>query len=197
MIPIKQIVRASSIGIIFGISSWGLAHVLLANSQTSKDSEHLISATNSSSGEASLSCPKPNTVNPNITPSEIAEAQSEFPIIQGTDRKWKIKKEDGVEYVASDKEIFDVLVEAYGGGWGMFFRKDESGTKITNVLPGLTAAKSGLESGDIIVSINNQNVADLPLSELVSLTRSGYKPITLLIDRDGVKREVKLTPPSD
>jgi len=68
---------------------------------------------------------------------------------------------------------------------GLSLREDRSGTVVTSVAPRSPADRKGIERGDRIVSVNNQNVADLDdLSRAVE-TNYSRGSVVMVVVRDG------------
>ncbi len=69
------------------------------------------------------------------------------------------------------------------------------GYRITKVIPGSPAEKSGLQAGDILYALNGVRFAE-GNGEALSAARKEWKPgqsVVLTIKREGVDREIRLT----
>ncbi len=72
-----------------------------------------------------------------------------------------------------------------------------SGAEIQEVNPGSAADKAGLQSGDIVLAVDDERIST---TEGLVATIRGYRPgdeVTLLIQRDGETSEVQVTLDSD
>lgn len=75
---------------------------------------------------------------------------------------------------------------------GITFDESDEGALITSVLPGAPADEAGLEAGDIITALNNEDVSADNLAEAVRALNAG-DIITLDILRDGEAQELEAT----
>lgn len=78
---------------------------------------------------------------------------------------------------------------------GVYISETDAGIVIDAVEPGLPADRAGLRTGDRVVALEGQEVADLAqLDELFEQHHQPGQALTARIDRDGREMEVSLTP---
>jgi hypothetical protein len=91
---------------------------------------------------------------------------------------------------------FESAVQAAGlprGRWGIVSREDPcepAGPIVVTVAPDSPASKAGLQRGDRLVLIDGETIGDH--AEAVAKLRSIERGCTLMIDRDGVTKELVL-----
>jgi regulator of sigma E protease len=65
--------------------------------------------------------------------------------------------------------------------------------QIVSVVPGMDAAKAGLQRGDILVSVNGDPVqSTYKLHDIINA--QGGKPVTIVYERNGQRHQVQVTP---
>ncbi|MFH0772305.1 MAG: PDZ domain-containing protein [Candidatus Omnitrophota bacterium] len=69
-------------------------------------------------------------------------------------------------------------------GLGIFLESSEGNLVISSLIPCESAEKAGLRPSDIVISVNGESVAGMPLDEVVGLlTGAEFSRVTLLIER--------------
>ncbi len=76
---------------------------------------------------------------------------------------------DPYSYYLPPKEMkkLNDVIEGTHVGIGIILMPGENGPKITQVLPGGSAAKAGVQSGDTLLAVNGESVKDLALPQVV------------------------------
>ncbi|MFO1095268.1 MAG: S41 family peptidase, partial [Planctomycetaceae bacterium] len=78
-------------------------------------------------------------------------------------------------------------------GIGVELKKHESGALINDIIPNSPASEGGLQKGDVIMGINNQNTAGMTLDQVANLIGGpSGSTVTLMINRNGGQGSVSL-----
>jgi carboxyl-terminal processing protease len=104
---------------------------------------------------------------------------------------------DPHSYYLNPQALREMQVQTSGkfGGLGLEVTMEDGLIKVISSIDGTPAARAGLQSGDVITSLNKKEVRGLTLQEAVDKMRGAPRaPITLTIVRKGVDHaiEVKL-----
>jgi C-terminal processing protease CtpA/Prc len=82
----------------------------------------------------------------------------------------------------------------YGGIGAYMSQEDEGPVTITEVMDGKPAAKAGLKSGDVIVSVDGVNVEGKSASEVTDLIKGeAGTDVVLTVKRDGGEKDITVT----
>lgn len=78
-------------------------------------------------------------------------------------------------------------------GIGVELKKHESGALINDIIPNSPASEGGLQKGDVIMGINNQNTAGMSLDQVANLIGGpSGSTVTLMLNRNGGQGSVTL-----
>jgi carboxyl-terminal processing protease len=100
---------------------------------------------------------------------------------------------DPHSYYLNPRELREMQVQTSGefGGLGLEVTMQEGVIKVVSPIDGTPAARAGLQSGDLITSVDKKQVLGLTLQEAVEKMRGPPRaPITLTIVRKGVDHPI-------
>lgn len=108
---------------------------------------------------------------------------SEPRVFRGLDGKLRAIDTDGHVHVGEDAEDFTAKMQH--ARWGMQLCRNEAGNLVVvKVLRDRPAAKSGIQVGDVIESIDGASVADKPLDDVVRLLKESQAPVLGIVRAD-------------
>lgn len=94
----------------------------------------------------------------------------------------------------SDYQQLQIITTDQFGGLGLEVTQQDGAVMVVSPIDGTPAAKAGMQTGDIIVRVNNTALDGLPLDQAVTLMRG--KPgtaVTLTVLRHGVSKPLTFT----
>lgn len=91
------------------------------------------------------------------------------------------------------KDLMDHTAGTYSGV-GIVIGKGDKGIEVISPIEGQPADKAGIKAGDVIKAIDGESTAEMSLETASKKMRGkAQTEVTLLIEHDGVEREVPLT----
>src|SRR6476646_364643 len=102
---------------------------------------------------------------------------------------------DPHSYYLNPRELREMQVQTSGefGGLGLEVTMQDGVIKVVSPIDGTPAARAGLQSGDVITSLDKKQVLGLTLQEAVDKMRGPPRaPITLTIVRKGVDHPINV-----
>lgn len=93
----------------------------------------------------------------------------------------------------SESDMFDITLDGEYEGVGITISNDNNGNIIIiDIIEDSPAAKAGMQIGDIIKKVDDQNMENTPTSDLSSYIKN-HKEITFSITRNGNDLQIKAT----